>query len=764
MKRTTTIRLALLLAVSFAVLASSPAVLCDINVPNEYPTIADAFAATSGGEAITLDDGVYWLPAAQGVSVEGITLRSVNGSAADCIIYYDSETAFYLSLVEAFNASGITFICNNTGASYPTIFADHYWDSSYDPIIFGIDNCAFIQYTPGDAIVLEFSGDTIESQNMQVPAYLVVNGSAFGNSSITFNASSLLDVPKAWGGIYVSYCDFTGSAGMVDQALQILWNFTVQVNNCSAAGSGDTFLINTTWANTNVTLAWNNLTANNVLDLETGDEVVMWGNVINGYAYIEYCDNLTAYANNFTSTGGTTGNSMEVYVSGSDFVNLTHNNFIDPTSTYILAVTNGSAVISGEYTDYNWWSDYVARTEGNDSNGDGIGSVPYPITNDVHTLTTAHDNFPLWVPYNWLGWDSSLITYGAPGVNTTYGGYPCLFFVNMTDPVGIAGYYYSHNLTGAWENSSFIVVSDTFAWGNFTGTLPAVGSWVGFRYYANTSEGFWFNSPVYYFQTTDNAEYTLAVIPSGFIYANIPCWLNYTLETGGGMNTSLINEIRIQLSDGIWLVQNPAYNSTALLSDPMGYCSRVEGYDDSYVVIINGTHLQGFINLTMSMNHPPQYIYAVAYSMATDYGTDNASLAPWQYWATFSYVGAEVNASYVMYYVTENVNIPQFTSPSTISIDVTTSYTSPTDVGVMGGMIARMYSSAGSWGYYALVALPVLLMLLAGRHNAAVVGMISAALCLFVNIAAGVEVYSITVLGIIAFVCLLALFYDRGKV
>jgi hypothetical protein len=41
------------------------------------------------------------------------------------------------------------------------------------------------------------------------------------------------------------------------------------------------------------------------------------------------------------------------------------------------------------------------------------------------------------------------------------------------------------------------------------------------------------------------------------------------------------------------------------------------------------------------------------------------------------------------------------------------------------------------------------------------VGMISAAFCVFVNIAIGANIYSMTVMGIIAFVCLLALFYER---
>lgn len=65
-------------------------------------------------------------------------------------------------------------------------------------------------------------------------------------------------------------------------------------------------------------------------------------------------------------------------------------------------------------------------------------------------------------------------------------------------------------------------------------------------------------------------------------------------------------------------------------------------------------------------------------------------------------------------------------------------------------------------GRYALILLPVLMMLLGGRHYAGIMGIAAAMLCIGINLSLGFEAYSTTALGLIGFIALLILMTDKG--
>ncbi len=100
--------------------------------------------------------------------------------------------------------------------------------------------------------------------------------------------------------------------------------------------------------------------------------------------------------------------------------------------------------------------------------------------------------------------------------NSSYAGNATLFCALWTDNRSLSGggYIFSTNNTGQWVNASWVAFSSTPCWGNATLTLKSkVGSVVGFREFANNSFGFWGDSGIYDFTTT-NGTVTPTSTPS----------------------------------------------------------------------------------------------------------------------------------------------------------------------------------------------------------------------------------------------------------
>jgi len=94
--------------------------------------------------------------------------------------------------------------------------------------------------------------------------------------------------------------------------------------------------------------------------------------------------------------------------------------------------------------------------------------------------------------------------------------------------------------------------------------------------------------------------------------------------------------------------------------------------------------------------------------------------------------------------------------PQNISIIPDVNMTAPTEG--LGPIITALSNS--EFGSYALLCLPALIMLVAGRQFGAMAGALASGLCVVVNVSMGLEFYSYSVLGWIAALVLLMVFNE----
>jgi hypothetical protein len=103
------------------------------------------------------------------------------------------------------------------------------------------------------------------------------------------------------------------------------------------------------------------------------------------------------------------------------------------------------------------------------------------------------------------------------------------------------------------------------------------------------------------------------------------------------------------------------------------------------------------------------------------------------------------------------VKIPTFSPVQTFTANVSGSYTAPTPLPDAIKIIYNM-----EYGRYALALLPILFMLVAGKHYAGIMGILACGISALINVTVGVALFDWTVLGIIAFVCILLIFTEGG--
>jgi len=103
------------------------------------------------------------------------------------------------------------------------------------------------------------------------------------------------------------------------------------------------------------------------------------------------------------------------------------------------------------------------------------------------------------------------------------------------------------------------------------------------------------------------------------------------------------------------------------------------------------------------------------------------------------------------------VQIPTFSPVQTFTANVSGSYTAPTPLPDAIKIIYNM-----EYGRYALALLPILFMLVAGKHYAGIMGILACGMSALINVTVGVALFDWTVLGIIAFVCILLIFTEGG--
>ena len=103
------------------------------------------------------------------------------------------------------------------------------------------------------------------------------------------------------------------------------------------------------------------------------------------------------------------------------------------------------------------------------------------------------------------------------------------------------------------------------------------------------------------------------------------------------------------------------------------------------------------------------------------------------------------------------VKIPEFSPVQTFTANMSGSYTAPTPLPDAIKIIYNM-----EYGRYALALLPILFMLVAGKHYAGIMGILACGMSALINVTVGVALFDWTVLGIIAFVCILLIFTEGG--
>lgn len=104
------------------------------------------------------------------------------------------------------------------------------------------------------------------------------------------------------------------------------------------------------------------------------------------------------------------------------------------------------------------------------------------------------------------------------------------------------------------------------------------------------------------------------------------------------------------------------------------------------------------------------------------------------------------------------VRIPRMTFQE-VSINASLNWPAPENANDVMKLIAE-----SEWGRYALVVLPLFVMLVAGsRHTAGVAGGVATGLCIGVNYMVGAELYSTLILSWIGAVCLLLIIYEAKR-
>jgi hypothetical protein len=202
------------------------------------------------------------------------------------------------------------------------------------------------------------------------------------------------------------------------------------------------------------------------------------------------------------------------------------------------------------------------------------------------------------------------------------------------------------------------------------------------------------------------------------------------------------------------------------------YAWAQDNAENTYQIIRNGSTNVIFQKNYVNVNtHTTQVPTA---SIPVYFGND-ASDEFWVNWvAVRQYVSPEptylvgseqqlINYAYSVSYSqlsTESqltVQIPAFSPVQTFTANVSGTYTAPTPLPDAIKIIYNM-----EYGRYALALLPILFMLVAGKHYAGIMGIFACGMSALINVTVGVALFDWTVLGIIAFVCILLIFTEGG--
>jgi nitrous oxidase accessory protein len=368
-----------------------------IFVPDDFQEIADAVGNATDGDTIFVKEGTYEIkenqkgtPLITGIEINK-TLSIIGEDQTDTIIVFHPDTRFGMELLFS---RKVGFL----------VHADNFVISNLT-----ITNCDFgIQVTGNgvqvsniltSSIYLKGNYSRISGNNLTLtssyPRTLTVNGSF---NDILHN--SIFDIQCE--GSFNSIIENSGEEGRIEVTEDS--NFLAE--NCvieiSLSDANLNTIYNNSVSNIRLVRCYNNTVSGNAVK---GARTV-WGILMaSGSGNVFYGNNITDFYGVFSSPTKEGLYGYGVAIGGYEYVaekNLFyHNNFVN---NYKHVSANWPILGTGNYWDNgeegNYWDDY----SGVDSNGDGIGDVPYTVKGleyveyrHVETVF-GQDRYPLMAP------------------------------------------------------------------------------------------------------------------------------------------------------------------------------------------------------------------------------------------------------------------------------------------------------------------------------------------------------------------------------
>jgi len=282
--------------------------------------------------------------------------------------------------------------------------------------------------------------------------------------------------------------------------------------------------------------------------------------------------------------------------------------FAADVNTLVFTVT----ATSGTSTTKIW-----VGTRGQPSDVVGESSWSYDSETKIITITRIHDVATYEISVVWGGGDSTPPTYSNIAHNTTVENQVCQFSSYWDDNIALSKFIFSWNGTGSWTNNSAVSFSGTPAWANVTKTLPAAGTKVGYRWYANDTSNNWAVTSIYVLITTVVGQNVVVLLnepgDGETDYANAESFTYTPIFSQTIQNASLWANV-----SGSW--QIVAWNASSITNNTANSISYSFADSGSYlwnIAAYNTTHaIFGQYNRTLTKSLEPRYSN-VAHSTTT---------------------------------------------------------------------------------------------------------------------------------------------------
>jgi nitrous oxidase accessory protein len=387
----------ILLAVSFLDIKVAKANSRTLIVPDDYSTIANAVGNATDGDTIFVKEGTYEIkenqkgtPLITGIEINK-TLSIIGEDQTNTIIVFPPDTRTGMELLFS-SKVGFLVHADNFVISNLTI-------TNCDFGIQVIGNKAQVSNILTSSIYLNGNYSRISGNNLTLtssyPRTLTVKGSF---NDIVYNSIFYIQCE----GSFNTLIENSGEEGRIEVTEDsniLAKNYVIEI---SLSNANLNTIYNNSVSSIRLVTCYNNTVSGNVVK---GGRTV-WGILMaSGSGNVFYGNNITDFKGFFTAPTGEGPYGYGVAIGGYTYIaekNLFyHNNFVN---NYKHVSANWPILGTGNYWDNgeegNYWDDY----SGVDSNGDGIGDVPYTVkgleyVEYEHVETVfGQDRYPLMAP------------------------------------------------------------------------------------------------------------------------------------------------------------------------------------------------------------------------------------------------------------------------------------------------------------------------------------------------------------------------------